>query len=449
MTARRAAGLLLAAFLAIYLPDVGHGFLRDDFAWIHGSRLQTLGDLPGLFGRDNGFFRPLVALTFAIDHAVHGLRPFGFALTNVVLLLVAALVLFRLARALGLGQGAAVLAAGLWLLNPHGVPMALLWISGRTSILLSLFALLAAWALVRGRTMTAGALTLLALLSKEEALLLPFILLAWTALGTAGSARERWTAAARAAWPSLLVLVPYLLLRAGTRAYLPHTAPGFYRLSLDPALLARNAAEYLDRSCTLAAGAVLLLWLIVRRRPALDDAERTTVARGLVWLVLGFGITVFLPVRSSLYALFPSIGSVLAAAALAQSLWRDAAPRARRWIPMAAVLLPFAALPVYRTRAVRWVQPADLSRQALEDLRRDPPDPKAVTVLHDIARHDRGLAAAFGTLLPEALALHGWTATVWIDPPPPGSSPAAMDTSGAAAVHHRFLRDGRLVNPFK
>lgn len=449
MTARRAAVLLAAAFLSIYLPDIGHGFLRDDFAWIHGSRVTSPAESWELFRRDNGFFRPLVALTFALDHAVYGLRPFAFALTNVALLLAGAAALYRLGRALGLADGAAVFACALWALNPHGVPMALLWISGRTSILLCLFALLAAGALVRGRHVTAGVCTLAALLAKEEALLLPLILFAWSALGASGVARDRWKAAAAASALSWLALVPYLLLRAGTRAYLPHTAPGFYRLSLEPALLARNAAEYLDRSCTLAAAALVLGWLVVRRRPRLEDGERTAIARGLAWLVLGFGLTVFLPVRSSLYALFPSIGSALAAAAVAQALWRDSTVGARRWCALAAVAIPFLAIPVYRARAVRWVQPADVSRQVLKDLEADPPDPKGVTILHDIARHDRGLAAAFGTLLPEALELHGWKATVWIDPPPPGSGAALPAPPAQARIEHRYLRDGRLRTTFK
>ena len=40
-----AAGLLLAAFLVIYLPDVGHGFIKDDFGWIAGSQVTSAYDV--------------------------------------------------------------------------------------------------------------------------------------------------------------------------------------------------------------------------------------------------------------------------------------------------------------------------------------------------------------------------------------------------------------------
>ena len=33
--------VLVAAALAVYLPDVGHGFVKDDFLWIAGSRLSA------------------------------------------------------------------------------------------------------------------------------------------------------------------------------------------------------------------------------------------------------------------------------------------------------------------------------------------------------------------------------------------------------------------------
>ena len=441
MTRRLAPWLLLAAFLAVYLPDVGHGFLRDDFSWIRDSRIGAPADGVRLFRQDNGFFRPLVSVSFAVDHALYGLRPFAFASTNVALLLLAAAVLYHLARALGLERGPALLAAAVWAFNLHGVPMALLWISGRTSILLTLLSLLAALAVVRGRPLAAGAACLAALLAKEEAVMLPFILLSWIALAAEGPVRERAKAAGRAAWPSCAMLVPYFVLRSGTRAYLPHDAPGFYRWTFDPALLARNALEYADRSCTIALVIVLLTWLVVRRRPRLTSPEARVVRRGLVWLVLGFALTVFVPVRSSLYALFPSVGSALAAAAVAQALWRRASPPAVRWVPAAALLLPLLALPAYRARARRWVDPADVSAHVLATLGARPPASGVVTVLVDTP--DRRLASAFGTLFPEARELYG-LGRVLIEPPPPGSSDPPP--SPGETIDRLFLKSGRLVN---
>lgn len=63
---------MAAIFLAIYMPDLGHGFISDDFRWIVESRTDTPGDLVRLFRANVGFYRPLVAVTFAVDHALWG-----------------------------------------------------------------------------------------------------------------------------------------------------------------------------------------------------------------------------------------------------------------------------------------------------------------------------------------------------------------------------------------
>ena len=54
---RRVAALLpVAVFLAVYLPRVGHGFILDDYRWVL-------------------FYRPVVALTLGLDHALAGIEP--------------------------------------------------------------------------------------------------------------------------------------------------------------------------------------------------------------------------------------------------------------------------------------------------------------------------------------------------------------------------------------
>src|SRR5437867_11273485 len=64
--------------LGAYIPDLGRGFVQDDFAWVLAARdaLHNPGSLIGQ--RTPGFFRPVVTLTFAADHATHGLDPRGY-----------------------------------------------------------------------------------------------------------------------------------------------------------------------------------------------------------------------------------------------------------------------------------------------------------------------------------------------------------------------------------
>jgi hypothetical protein len=429
----------LVAVLLVYLPDVGHGFIKDDFAWIRASRISGARDLLALFGKDNGFYRPLVSLTFAVDHRLFGLHPFGYGLTNLVLLLADAGLLVALGRTLGMPAGTAVFAAAVWTLDPHGIPMAVLWISGRTALVLTLFALLSAVAFVRGRPGLAACCALAAMLAKEEAVLLPLVLLAWS---------RRLPQPVKRAWLPLLALIPYLLLRARTGAYLPFTAPAFYRPSLDPALVARNVFEYADRACTFGVLVVLLACLLCWRRPRLDGPlERSWVVLGVIWLVAGYGLTVFLPVRSSLYACFPSVGSALAAAACAQSVW-NASPDSRRRLRAAAVIVPLLLVPIHWSRAARWVRPAELTERTLADLASAPPAPGVVVVLHDAPGGRASLSNAFGTLIEDAVRSFAGdeTARVWIDPPPPDWEGAGLrPPEPGQPARHFVLRNGRLV----
>jgi len=153
-------------FAGVYLAAAGHGFIKDDFAWILQSRVRDTGDLAGLFVTDNGFYRPMVALTFTVNDWMFGAAPRGYGVTNVLLALLCGASIYMLARAFALSRGAAIMAAALWLLNLQGIRMAALWTSGRTALVLTLAATMAATAVVRGRLGPAVAWTLVALFAK-------------------------------------------------------------------------------------------------------------------------------------------------------------------------------------------------------------------------------------------------------------------------------------------
>jgi hypothetical protein len=439
----------VAALLLAYLPDLGHGFVKDDFAWIEGSRVAAASDVWQLFQRQNGFYRPVVSLSFALNERLSGPHPFAYGLTNLLLVLAAMALLYALARSLGMPWGAGVLAAALWALNPHGVGGAILWISGRTSLLLIVFALAAAIALTRGSVALAAAFCALALFSKEEAVLLPAILAVWAGLGRTGD-RLTWSVRRALPWAlaSLVPLVLYFVLRSRTAAFLPLSAPAYYRLTFAPALVGRNILEYADRGATFAAAVLLLAMAAARGLPRLDADERGWVVRGLVWLVGGFGITVFVPVRSSLYACFPSIGTALAGAALVHSVWRQASPRVRTGLQVAALILPFALVPLYRSRNVRMVRTAELSASVLDAIgaRSAAVAAGSVVVLHDEPASRVNIRNAFGTLITEAVRLRTGVPSprVWVEPPLPEWEQAGMRIPQGPRIE-LALRGGEVV----
>jgi hypothetical protein len=171
----------------------------------------------------------------------------------------------------------------------------------------------------------------------------------------------------------------YFILRLRTSAMTPATAPPYYRLLTDPASIAVNAMSYLDRGATSCVVIALLalgvygLPRALRLRPA-DRTARLLMA-GAVWFAGGFAITVLIPVRSDLYAVFPSGGAALACAAIVDACRRrtNAAAMAGRDRALAALLaiVAIALVPVYRARNARFAGPARVSALVQRQLASD------------------------------------------------------------------------------
>jgi MFS family permease len=438
--ARFAVWAAVLAFAAIYIPDIGKGFLKDDFAWIAQSRIHSWGDFPALFRHAQGFYRPLVSLSFSLDYALFGLAPWGYGWTNLLLLLLVAIVIHRFGRLLELPGRVAWLAAVLFVFNHQGISMSLLWISGRTSLLLTLFSLLTAIFILRRWRVTAAVCFLLALFSKEEATLLPLTLFFILLLREKKSPHPFRTVV-KEIWILLFPLGIYLGLRLLTPAFLPFSAPGYYRFVRQPLRLLRNVLEYADRSATLALLLVFVSSLLLFRFPRPTQKDWRTIAIGSIWFVGGIGLTAFLPLRSSLYAVFPSVGPAFASACLLHSMWQEGRDGGRRRLLTAAMLILIVLVPLYRQRNGRWVMGAETSRQMVEGLKAWAPDVHSARflVLHDGSRSRDSLASVFGTLIQDGtrLCTGNDTLRVWLDPPLPGWELSGLEppVAGIPALH--------------
>jgi hypothetical protein len=435
--------VLAAVFTAIYGDALGHGFVKDDFRWIAAADVHSVGDLQRIFAANVGFYRPLVTLTFAIDRGAWSLDPRGYAVTNLILLLANAGLLFTLARRLWLSSPVSLFAVAVWMFNFHGINMALLWISGRTALLLCLFSLAAVLAWLRGRRLIGALLTLAAMLSKEEAVMLPPLLVMIDVLHV-GDRDRRSTSIRRAllrSWPLWVAATIYLIIRSQSGAFGVSDAPSYYRLTSDPSVILKNAVEYLDRGATWPAVAAVLMFVFTPAATSLDDVERRVIRFGGVWFVLMFAITVFLPVRSSLYAVAPSIGTALAAASFASRAQRAAPHRFAR-VSTALIVAAAALIPVYRMRNQGLIGPADLSTQATAVLQRAGhlrPGVREIVLIDDPGGAVT-LEDAFGALAPDAVHL-------FVSPDvhvSAGDIRSAIDGTNEDVMVLR-LRDGRLV----
>ncbi|HAI58615.1 MAG TPA: hypothetical protein DCM32_01885 [Xanthomonadaceae bacterium] len=188
-----------------FLLGLPGGFVFDDYPVLleaDAVRLTTL-TLPGLvdaaFAYDpaGGLPRPLVNASFALNHWLSGLDPAAFKLTNIALHALNGLLLFalvrRLLQTLGLGARAdfaAVAVAVVWLVHPLQVST-VLYIVQRMEMAYATFLLVAAWAYVAFRirllasgnlswplALTSLAAAALAWTAKENAAVIPYLLLA-------------------------------------------------------------------------------------------------------------------------------------------------------------------------------------------------------------------------------------------------------------------------------
>ena len=224
----------------------------------------------------------------------------------------------------------------------------------------------------------------------------------------------------------------------------PGTAPDFYQFVFAPAAVFQNILQYADRAATLTALLLILLVAITRRRPSLDRPEQIAVTIGAVWVLAGFAVTVFLPVRSSLYACFPSVGVTLAGAAIASALWRAGSAERRNVAAAVVLVLPVLLIPIYRQRNVRWVELAALSSRvtpALQEAARIAADGGNILIVDD--RSTRvSMLNTFGFLLADAVELtSAQRRTVWLVPPQPGTPTTEVPRRFESAW---ALRDGRL-----
>jgi hypothetical protein len=435
----------------IYIFDAGHGFVKDDFGWILTSRVEALGDVRRLMDASTGFFRPIVSLSFALNYAWFGMRPIGYGLTNLALALACMFTLMALMRALGVGRGVAVGAALLWALNFQGINMAVLWISGRTALLVTLFSTAAAWAWTRERRLTAALLAMTAMWSKEEAFALPAILTAWSVLDSRG----RPLAALGRTWPLWAVAAASLAARAASGAFTPASAPSYYRYQFGISTFIENAVAYSDRVGTTAVGALFVFWLAAGA-PGVHPAgkggadgrtdARNLVAKGAIWITLSLAPTILLPVRSSLYAVLPSAGAMLIISHFGERIVQRAAPASVRRAAVVVSALFVALLPAYRVRNTRYVNEAELSTAIVAELSRiaSTRQEGGLVLIRDVRDARPTAEQALGPLADRAafLASNG-KLSAWIEPPPSELS-GAPGPDPATAVATLVVEGGRL-----
>lgn len=225
--ARRAAALRLALLfllvVACYAPSVRNGFVYDDYRLIvpveaPDSAAAFAHVFSEAYWPTLPYYRPVARLTFGVQKLLHGDRPALYHLFNVLAMGVTSLVAYGLlcTPALGIPTGAAWLGAALFALHPVA-SSTVHPITGRETLLLACLSIGAVAAFLRpGPRWYALSLVLLAgaLLTKEQAVVVPGILVLADLLGlSAGAPGRRPAAWARRFLPIFLLVAAYLVVR--------------------------------------------------------------------------------------------------------------------------------------------------------------------------------------------------------------------------------------------
>jgi tetratricopeptide (TPR) repeat protein len=239
------------AFLA-YLPALFGPFLLDDLLILEstasGRGRDALTSLTGgpvtaslQAGAPNVYYRPLSFLSLAADRLIWSDRPFGFHLTNLLLHVGSALILFLLVRRWRPGEGNLPLAVALaWALLPINTEPAI-YVSARHDVLFNFLYLLAFLAYLSWKRpwnfLLYGCLGVASFLAKEMAITLPVVVLLHDLIlrpgaGEPGTPSFKWACAGHLSL--LVVLLSIRLLTLSSSGALTDLSPpdGFLVLSV-------------------------------------------------------------------------------------------------------------------------------------------------------------------------------------------------------------------------
>jgi tetratricopeptide (TPR) repeat protein len=231
-------GLLLLLVLLATLPyanTLRNGFVYDDpmqildNPYVHDFRhlreifTTTVWSYLGDFRATSSYYRPVMELGYLFCYRFLGPRPFGFHLANLLANAGVVLILFFLTRRMFHTLGIAFVAAAIFALHPiHTEPVN--WIAGITELELAFFSLLTFWFFLQTAEATgrwAGAVQMgmavsfgAAMLSKEQALMLPLLITVYEHVYRKDGTQATWARKLPRYGLLWVLALAYLIMRA-------------------------------------------------------------------------------------------------------------------------------------------------------------------------------------------------------------------------------------------
>lgn len=252
--------LLTAICFLAYFNSLANPFIWDDEALVVKNTLirspQNLGlsftnDL--YFGVTSGsnFYRPLQTISYIFDYYFWQLEPFGYHLTNIILQASVAFLVFLLVFQLLSNFAVSLAAAAMFATSPLHTE-AVTYISGRAEMLMGFFVILALLFFIRSQQKDRKFFVLfyllslfgffLALLSKEVAIIFPFIVFGYVFYFLRDKLKEKYYFVKNII-PFFIISLIYLVLRLSSFNFVTLRSPSltnvawFIRLSVLPKVI--------------------------------------------------------------------------------------------------------------------------------------------------------------------------------------------------------------------
>lgn len=169
-------------------------------------------DLYSQAGYSSNFYRPLQTISYIWDYHFWQLDPFGYHLTNIILQILVAFLVFLFILAIISEEKIAFATAILFALSPLHTE-AVTYISGRAEMLMGFFLLSSLLLFIKGRHILSRVAFVLGLLSKELAVVFPLVILAYLFYYQKNELKNNKTPL-KAALPFFIIDFLYIFLRA-------------------------------------------------------------------------------------------------------------------------------------------------------------------------------------------------------------------------------------------
>ncbi|MFA4990079.1 MAG: tetratricopeptide repeat protein [Candidatus Omnitrophota bacterium] len=213
--------VIAGSCIVFYSNSLHNPFIWDDQALIvqnpvirNGAGLAAVftSDLYSGIDFGSNFYRPLQAASYMWDYYFWQLNPYGYHLTNIILQVLVAFLVFLFACAILKEVSSALGAALLFAVSPLHTE-AVTYISGRADMLMGLFLLASLLLFIRGYRFLAGLTFIPALLAKELAVVFPLAILAYLFYYRREELKKPGNLV-KLLWPFLAVDFVYILSRA-------------------------------------------------------------------------------------------------------------------------------------------------------------------------------------------------------------------------------------------